>query len=106
MDSGIRSGQDVLKAWALGARGTMIGRAMVYGLGAMGEAGVTQGAADHPQGTRRDDGLLRPHEHRQRRPRHPAAGHLPDLMHYGILAIAASISLAVKARIERVRMLP
>ncbi|MCV2438605.1 alpha-hydroxy acid oxidase [Paucibacter sp. DJ2R-2] len=41
MDGGIRSGQDVLKAWALGARGTMIGRAMAYGLGAMGEAGVT-----------------------------------------------------------------
>ena len=41
MDGGIRSGQDVLKAWALGARGTMIGRAMLYGLGAMGEAGVT-----------------------------------------------------------------
>ncbi|MCY7370055.1 MAG: alpha-hydroxy-acid oxidizing protein [Polaromonas sp.] len=42
MDGGIRSGQDVLKAWALGARGTLIGRAMAYGLGAMGEAGVTQ----------------------------------------------------------------
>jgi L-lactate dehydrogenase (cytochrome) len=42
VDGGIRSGQDVLKAWALGARGTMIGRAMVYGLGAMGEAGVTK----------------------------------------------------------------
>jgi len=42
MDGGIRSGQDVLKAWALGARGTMIGRAMVYGLGAMGEQGVTK----------------------------------------------------------------
>jgi L-lactate dehydrogenase (cytochrome) len=42
MDGGIRSGQDVLKAWALGARGTMIGRAYVYGLGAMGEAGVTK----------------------------------------------------------------
>jgi L-lactate dehydrogenase (cytochrome)/glycolate oxidase len=42
MDGGIRSGQDVLKAWALGARGTMIGRAFVYGLGAMGEAGVTK----------------------------------------------------------------
>jgi L-lactate dehydrogenase (cytochrome)/glycolate oxidase len=42
MDGGIRMGQDVLKAWALGARGTMIGRAMVYGLGAMGEAGVTK----------------------------------------------------------------
>ena len=42
MDGGIRAGQDVLKAWALGARGTLIGRAMVYGLGAMGEAGVTK----------------------------------------------------------------
>jgi L-lactate dehydrogenase (cytochrome) len=42
MDGGIRSGQDVLKAWSLGARGTLIGRAMVYGLGAMGEAGVTK----------------------------------------------------------------
>jgi L-lactate dehydrogenase (cytochrome) len=42
MDGGIRSGQDVLKAWALGARGTLIGRAMVYGLGAMGEAGVAK----------------------------------------------------------------
>ncbi|MFO1272736.1 MAG: alpha-hydroxy acid oxidase [Rubrivivax sp.] len=42
MDGGIRSGQDVLKAWALGARGTFIGRAMLYGLGAMGEAGVTK----------------------------------------------------------------
>jgi len=42
MDGGIRSGQDVLKAYALGARGTYIGRSMLYGLGAMGEAGVTK----------------------------------------------------------------
>jgi heme/flavin dehydrogenase (mycofactocin system) len=42
MDGGIRSGQDVLKAVALGARGTLIGRAFLYGLGAMGEAGVTR----------------------------------------------------------------
>ena len=42
MDSGIRSGQDVLKAWALGARGTYIGRAFLYGLSAAGEAGVTK----------------------------------------------------------------
>ncbi|NGM44665.1 alpha-hydroxy-acid oxidizing protein [Rhodobacter sp. SGA-6-6] len=41
LDSGIRSGQDVLKALALGATGTMIGRAYLHGLGAMGEAGVT-----------------------------------------------------------------
>ncbi|MEM6740054.1 MAG: alpha-hydroxy acid oxidase [Pseudomonadota bacterium] len=40
-DSGIRSGQDVLKAMALGAKGTMIGRAFTYGLGAMGQKGVT-----------------------------------------------------------------
>jgi len=42
MDGGIRSGQDVLKARALGARGTYIGRAFLYGLGAMGEEGVTK----------------------------------------------------------------
>ncbi|MFV1850900.1 MAG: L-lactate dehydrogenase [Thalassospira sp.] len=42
LDSGIRSGQDVLKALAMGAKGTYIGRAYVYGLGAMGEAGVTK----------------------------------------------------------------
>ena len=42
LDSGIRSGQDVLKALAMGAKGTYIGRAFVYGLGAMGEAGVTR----------------------------------------------------------------
>ena len=41
-DGGIRSGQDVLKALSLGAKGTYIGRAFIYGLGAMGEAGVTQ----------------------------------------------------------------
>ena len=40
LDSGIRSGQDVLKAMALGAKGTMIGRAFLYGLGAYGEDGV------------------------------------------------------------------
>jgi L-lactate dehydrogenase (cytochrome) len=39
-DGGIRSGQDVLRAIGLGAKGTMIGRAFLYGLGAMGEAGV------------------------------------------------------------------
>jgi len=42
LDSGIRSGQDVLKALAMGATGTYIGRAFVNGLGAMGEAGVTK----------------------------------------------------------------
>lgn len=42
MDGGILSGQDVLKALALGAKGTMIGRSFLYGLGAMGESGVTK----------------------------------------------------------------
>ncbi len=42
IDSGIRSGQDVLKCMALGAQGTYIGRAFNYGLGAMGEEGVTK----------------------------------------------------------------
>ena len=42
MDGGVRSGQDVVKARALGARGVYIGRAFLYGLGAMGEAGVSK----------------------------------------------------------------
>ena len=42
MDGGVRSGQDILKAVALGARGAMIGRAFLYGLGAYGQAGVTR----------------------------------------------------------------
>lgn len=42
LDSGIRSGQDALKAIAMGAKGTYIGRAFTYGLGAMGEEGVTK----------------------------------------------------------------
>ena len=42
LDSGIRSGQDVMRALALGAKSCMIGRAFVYGLGAGGEAGVSK----------------------------------------------------------------
>jgi L-lactate dehydrogenase (cytochrome) len=42
MDGGVRSGQDVLKAVALGAKGVYIGRSFIYGLGAMGESGVTK----------------------------------------------------------------
>ncbi len=42
MDGGIRSGQDVLKAVALGAKGTYIGRSFLYGLGAMGQKGVSK----------------------------------------------------------------
>jgi L-lactate dehydrogenase (cytochrome) len=40
LDSGVRSGQDILKAVALGARGALIGRAFLYGLGAQGRQGV------------------------------------------------------------------
>lgn len=42
MDGGIRSGQDILKAVALGAKGAMMGRAYLFGLGAMGKPGVTK----------------------------------------------------------------
>ena len=42
LDSGIRSGQDIMKALAMGAKGTMVGRAYIYGLGAMGEEGVVK----------------------------------------------------------------
>ncbi len=42
MDGGVRSGQDVLKAWALGAKGCYIGRSMLYGLGALGREGVSK----------------------------------------------------------------
>jgi L-lactate dehydrogenase (cytochrome) len=42
LDSGIRSGQDVIKALALGATGTLVGRSYIYGLGAMGQTGVTK----------------------------------------------------------------
>lgn len=41
-DGGIRSGQDVMRALALGAKSCMIGRAYIYGLGAYGEAGVSK----------------------------------------------------------------
>ncbi|MEP2454020.1 alpha-hydroxy-acid oxidizing protein, partial [Roseibium sp.] len=42
VDGGIRSGQDVFKAMAMGAKGTFIGRPYIYGLGAMGRPGVTK----------------------------------------------------------------
>jgi L-lactate dehydrogenase (cytochrome) len=42
VDGGIRTGQDVLKCLAMGAKGTYIGRAYIYGLGALGEKGVTK----------------------------------------------------------------
>ena len=42
MDSGIRSGQDIFKVMAMGAKSTFIGRSYIYGLGAMGKPGVTK----------------------------------------------------------------
>ena len=68
MDGGIRSGQDVLKALALGAKGTFIGRAMAYGLGAGGEAGVTRALDIIRKEDRHDDGAdgrARRHERRR-----------------------------------------
>ena len=70
-DGGIRTGQDVMRALALGARSCMIGRAYIYGLGAGGQAGVAraieiiaQGSSTSPWAVRRqhvaeiDDNLL------------------------------------------------
>ena len=64
MDGGIRSGQDVLKALALGAKGTYIGRSFVYGLGAMGQAGVTPRPRGDSQRARCLNGALRPPTYR------------------------------------------
>ena len=80
MDGGIRSGQDVLKAWALGARGTLIGRAMVYGLGAMGEAGVTKALQILHKELDVTMAFCGHTQLTQRRPLDPAAGHLPGLI--------------------------
>ena len=63
-DGGIRSGQDVLRALALGARACLIGRAYVYGLGAGGEAGVAKAIEIIAQGARRHHGA---HRHEERR---------------------------------------
>ena len=70
MDGGVRSGQDVIKALALGAKGVFIGRAFLYGLGAMGEAGVDLVPRHHPQGARRHHGAMRAQRRRRRGTRH------------------------------------
>ena len=77
MDGGIRSGQDVLKAVALGAKGTYIGRAMLYGLGAMGEAGVTKALQIIHSELDLTMAFCGRTRHRPGRPQHPAAGHFP-----------------------------
>jgi hypothetical protein len=78
MDGGIRSGQDVLKAWALGARGTLIGRAFLYGLGAMGEEGVTKALQIIHKELDLTMAFCGHTKIEHGRPRHPAAGHLRD----------------------------
>lgn len=69
-DSGVRSGQDVLKALALGAQATLIGKAFLYGLGAMGERGVATALDLIRKETGREHG---PHRH-PRRARRGATG--------------------------------
>ena len=73
MDGGIRSGQDVLKAIALGARATMIGRHPLR-VGRDGRGGCDALPRDHSQRARSHHGILRPHRHSQGRPRDPVAG--------------------------------
>ena len=68
LDGGIRSGQDVLKALALGAKGTYIGRAMLYGLGAGGEAGVTRALEIIRKELDITHGAMRRAQYRCRRP--------------------------------------
>ena len=71
LDGGIRSGQDVLKAVALGAKGTYIGRAFLYGLGAGGKAGVTRALEIIRNEMDVTHGALRQARHRRGRPGHP-----------------------------------
>ena len=97
MDGGIRSGQDILKAVALGARGTMIGRPFLYGLGAMGEQGVTKCLRDPAQRDGHHDGVLRPPRRAARDARHPAARHVPDLSERG----APDRALLTSIRVHR-----
>ena len=66
-DGGIRSGQDVMRALALGAKSCMIGRAYVHGLGAGGEAGVAKAIDLIAQRTHHDDGPVRRQHHRRDR---------------------------------------
>ena len=66
-DGGIRSGQDVMRAIALGARACLSGRAYIYGLGAGGQAGVDARDRDHPQRAQRQHGADRRQQHRGNR---------------------------------------
>ena len=66
-DGGIRSGQDVMRALALGAKSCMIGRAYVYGLGAGGQAGVAKAIDIIAQRTQRHHGAVRRQQDRRDR---------------------------------------
>ena len=72
IDGGIRSGQDVLKALCLGAKGTYIGRPFLYGLGAFGKPGVTKALRNHPARDGHYAGALRKARYQGRRKRHAA----------------------------------
>ena len=74
MDGGVRSGQDVLKALALGAKGVFIGRAYIYGLGAMGEAGVAKALECIRKELERHHGTVRPLRRAAGRRRQPGEG--------------------------------
>ena len=97
MDGGIRSGQDLLKAWALGARGTLIGRAFVYGLGRDGPGRRDPRPRGAAQRGQPDHGLLRPHRHPPGRSAHPAAGHLLSVRRLGRPATPAACDCGVTA---------
>ena len=67
-DGGIRSGQDMMRALALGARACLSGRAYIYGLGAGGQAGVARAIEIMRNELRRHHGADRRHQHRRNRP--------------------------------------
>ena len=72
-DGGIRSGQDLLRAIALGARACLSGRAYIYGLGAGGEAGVARAIEIIEERARYLDGAVRRDKHRRDRPQSRSA---------------------------------
>ena len=73
-DGGIRSGQDIMRAVALGARACLLGRAYVYGLGAAGQAGRRPRHRDHAQRTQRQHGADRRHQHQRDRSQRDRSG--------------------------------
>ena len=68
-DSGVRTGADMMRALALGARSCIVGRSYIYGLGAGGQAGVARAIEILQQGARRHHGAVRRQKRRRHRPR-------------------------------------